>query len=228
MRVLHGIGAGVGVALLGADPQHGHAEGALHALAREARALQHRDADHGDRIAQLAGVGGQGQPVGAHHVHAQVEHAALHPLGDVGLAFPDIDDELVQIHVAFPRCRFMDWMALPAVQKTSCAVSQPMDRALMSVRPTSSPSVSLSTLVSSVPTPLRMGLSTVVTSGLSRVHRAPVQVRLLSRLSRDWISGLLGLIAYRYCGCEVSSLVTLFLTQPFQLSSELSRPAQLW
>ena len=105
MRILGGIAAWTVFALIGADPEHRHAEGALHALAREARALEHADADDGDRLPQLAVVHGQAHAVRADHADAQIDDAAFHSLGNIGLSFPDVDDKFVHVHCGIPLCR---------------------------------------------------------------------------------------------------------------------------
>ncbi|MOA23047.1 hypothetical protein D3C78_1436470 [compost metagenome] len=103
MRVLGGVAAGTGAAQVGADPQHGHsAKRAFDVMAVEARALERRNAHHGNGVAVVGRGGRQIEPIGTHHTHIHVEHAALHPLGDIGLAFPDVDDQITLIHGAVP------------------------------------------------------------------------------------------------------------------------------
>ena len=121
VRVFGRIASGGVAARIGADPQHRHAaKGAFNVLAGEAGAFQHRHAHDRDGIAGGGGGGRQVQAVGANHFHVHVEHATFDPFGNVGLTFPDVDDQIARIQWVVPRWfafRFLCWLDVAFVRK---------------------------------------------------------------------------------------------------------------
>jgi len=95
MRVLGRIHGRVVVARRGADPHHRHAVSGLPVAQDQRAAVDHRDADDGERRPQRRAFGGDGDVVGADHLDVEARHAARDPVDDVGLAFPDVDIEFV-------------------------------------------------------------------------------------------------------------------------------------
>ncbi|MNY46598.1 hypothetical protein D3C86_1817910 [compost metagenome] len=103
MGVLGRIAARVHAAQVGADPEHRHAaKRAFDMVAAETRAFEHRHADDGDRMLAQGRGRRRIESIGAHHLHVHAEHAALHPVRDIGLAFPDVDDQITLIHCGVP------------------------------------------------------------------------------------------------------------------------------